>query len=98
MTTEERYARMCKKLEQDKHKRILQDNRAKSVDDKIKRNREKIIGQLFIKYFPITQEFTPGKTMAENADEFELLEEFIKSLAQCQQRYQEMEDKLSSLR
>ncbi len=98
MTIEERYDLLHKKLKQDKHRKILQDNRAKSADDKIKRNREKIIGQLFIKYFPIAQEFTPGKNMAENADEFELLEEFIKSLAQCQQRYQEIEDKLSSLR
>ncbi len=98
MTIDERFALMHKQLEQDKHKKILQDNRAKSADDKIKRNREKIVGQLFIKYFPIAREFTPGKTTAENADVFEPLEEFIESLAQRQQRYQEMEDKLSSLR
>lgn len=88
------YISAQKKISQYEHKKILQENRTKESEAKLELRRKVLIGEMFIKHFPIALEFTPGKSASENEQIFEPLEHFMESLAQCHQLYQAMEDSL----
>lgn len=94
MTIKEKLATAQKKVEQYEHQKILQENRSKEADAKIELRRKILIGEMFIKHFPIALEFTPGKSSDDNNQIFEPLNDFIESLAKCQESFQRMEDTL----
>lgn len=83
-----------KKLLQYEHKKILQENRSKDINNTIDLRRKILVGEMFLKYFPIALEFTPGKSTDENALIFEPLDNFMQSLFMCQQAFLAMEDAL----
>lgn len=97
MTVEEREARVQRKLEQYEHQLLLQENRNKEAKSKIELRRKILIGEMFIKHFPIAIQFTPGKSYDENRQIFEPLDKFIETLAEGQQSYQKMQDALIQL-
>lgn len=94
MTVEERLANAMKKVEQYEHQQLLQKKRNKEVEAKIELRRKILIGEMFIKHFPIALEFTPGKTSDEDSQIFEPLDEYMETLAECQQAFQNMEEAL----
>ena len=94
MTTEERFATLQKKHEQHKHQQSLQKNRNKDLDAKIELRRKILIGEMFLKHFPLALKFIPGKSSDEDTQIFKPLDNFMESLSQCQQSYQILEDTL----
>lgn len=94
MNADERLAAAQKKMEQYEHWKILQKNRDDMAKAKIDLRRKILLGEIFLKYFPIALKFTPGKSSEENAQIFESLDDFMKSLSECQQSFQMMEDML----
>lgn len=94
MTSEERLTMALKKVEQYEHQQLLQKNRNKEAESKIELRRKILVGEMFIKHFPFALEFTPGKSSDEDNQIFEPLDDFMKSLAECQQSFQKMEDAL----
>ena len=97
MTIEERLAKANEKEKQYKHQKILQDNRRKVDQSKINLRRKILLGEIFIKHFPIVLKFTPGKSSMEDSKTLELLDDYIGSLSKCQQAFQAMEDILCQL-
>ena len=95
MTIEVKLAQATKKMRQVEHQKILQENREKTAESKINFRRTVIVGELFIKHFPIAMHFFPGKTNEESGLEFKALDNFLGALAQCHQLYQEIENKRS---
>lgn len=97
MTIEERLAKANEKERQYTHQKILRDNRRKMDKSKIDLRRKILVGEIFIKHFPVALEFVPGKSSEDDAKIFEPLDDFMESLSQCQQSYQAIEDKLCHL-
>lgn len=95
MTTEERLEQAKKKAEQAEHRRILAENRDQTTKREKDERRKFIVGDMFCKHFPIALEITPGKSTEEDRLNFELLDQFMETLAKCQECYQKMEDALS---
>lgn len=96
MTVEERLSSMQEKIRQYEHKKILQENGDKEAKAKIDFRRKIILGELFIKHFPIALEFTPGKSAPENEQTFKPLDDFMQALSKCLKSYQAMEDTILS--
>ena len=96
MTVEEKLALAQKKISHYEHQRILQENRSKDAQTKSELRRKILVGEIFIKHFPIAMEFIPGKSSDEDSQSFKPLEDFMEALAQCQQAFQRMEDELRS--
>lgn len=94
MTVEERIAKVQKKVEQYEHKQLLRENQNKEAESKIELRRKILIGEMFIKHFPIALQFIPGRTSDENNQIFKPLDDYMEALAECQQSYQKMEDAL----
>ena len=94
MTVEEKAAIAHRKVEQYEHQRLLQENRNKEAESKIVLRRKILIGEMFIKHFPIALQFTPGKSSNENSQIFKPLDDYMKSIAECQQSFQKMEEAL----
>lgn len=94
MTVEERNAMVQRKVEQYEHQQLLRDNRSKEAEAKIELRRKILIGEMFIKHFPIALQFTPGRSSDENNQIFKPLDDYLEALAECQQSYQSMEDAL----
>lgn len=94
MTTADRLAQAKKQVEQAKHRRILEENRARESQRKTDDRRKYIIGDLFCKHFPIALEITPGRSTEEDRLNFEPLDNFMEALAMCQECYQELEESL----
>lgn len=94
MTTADRLAQAKKQVEQAKHRRILEENRARESQHKTDDRRKYIIGDLFCKHFPIALEITPGRSTEEDHLNFEPLDNFMEALAMCQECYQELEESL----
>lgn len=97
MTIEERLTKANEKERQFIHQKILQDNRRKTDKSKIDLRRKILVGEIFIKHFPIALEFVPGKSSMEDSKIFEPLDDYIGSLSNCQQAFQAMEDILCQL-
>ncbi|MBD5523847.1 MAG: hypothetical protein HDR04_05405 [Lachnospiraceae bacterium] len=97
MTVEERAAKVQRKVEQYDHQRLLQENRNKEAESKIELRRKILIGEMFIKHFPIALKFTPGKSSDENSRIFKPLDDYMELLAECQQSFQKMEEALIQL-
>lgn len=83
-----------KKFEQYEHRKVLRENRIKVDKNKIDLQRKIIIGEIFLKHFPIALEFTPDKLSKKNKLILEQLDDFIEALSKCQQAYQTIEDTL----
>lgn len=94
MTVEERNAMVQRKVEQYEHQQLLRDNRSKEAESKIELRRKILIGEMFIKHFPIALQFTPGRSSDENNQIFKPLDDYMEALTECQQSYQSMEDAL----
>lgn len=94
MTVEERTAIVQKKLEQHEHQQLLRKNHDKEAESKIELRRKILIGEMFIKHFPIALQFIPGKSSYEDNQIFKPLDDYMEILAECQQSYQKMEDAL----
>lgn len=94
MTVEERTAMVKRRVEQHEHQRLLRENRSKEEESKNELRRKTIIGEMFIKHFPIALQFTPGRTSDENNQIFKPLDDYMEALAECQWLYQKMEDVL----
>ena len=62
MTVEERTAIVQRKMEQIERQQLLRENRCKEEESKSELRRKIIIGEMFIKHFPIASQFTPGKS------------------------------------
>ena len=97
MNSEEKLTTARKKIAQYEHQRILQENRNKDSKAKIEIRRKILIGEMFIKHFPIALEFTPGKSSDDDTQIFKPLDDFMESLAVCQQSFQKMEEALLKL-
>lgn len=97
MTIEERLAKANDKEREYTHQKILQDNRRKTDKSKIDLRRKILVGEIFIKHFPIALEFVPGKSSDDDAKIFGPLDDYIESLSKCQQSFQAMEDMLCQL-
>lgn len=94
MTVEERNAMVQRKVEQYEHQQLLRENRNREAESKIELRRKILIGEMFIKHFPIALQFTPGRSSDENKQIFKPLDDYMEALAECQQSYQSMEDAL----
>lgn len=94
MTVEERTAIVQRKVEQIERQQLLRENRCKEAESKNELRRKIIIGEMFIKHFPIASQFTPGKSSDENNQIFNPLDDYMEALAECQRLYQKMEDVL----
>lgn len=94
MTVEERNAMVQRKVEQYEHQQLLRENRNREAESKIELRRKILIGEMFIKHFPIALQFTPGRSSDENNQIFKPLDDYLEALAECQQSYQSMEDAL----
>lgn len=94
MTVEERIDMTRRKVEQYEHQQLLRENRNREAESKIELRRKILIGEIFIKHFPIALQFTPGRTSDENKQIFKPLDNYMEALAECQQSYQKMEDAL----
>lgn len=92
MTVEERTAMVQRKVEQYEHQYLLRQNRSREAESKIELRRKILIGEMFIKHFPIASQFTPGRTSDENEQIFKPLDVYMEALAECQQSYLKMED------
>ncbi len=92
MTAEERIAMTRRKVEQYEHQQLLRENRNREAESKIELRRKILIGEMFIKHFPIALQFTPGRTSDENEQIFKPLDAYMEALAECQQSYLKMED------
>ncbi len=97
MTAEERATIAQKKVERYEHQQHLQANRNKEAKSKIEVRRKILIGEMFIKHFPIALQFTPGKSSNEDSQIFKPLDDYMESLAESQHAYQKMEDILTQL-
>ena len=97
MTGEEKMTIAQKKVERNEHRQLLQANRNKEAKSKMEHRRKVLIGEMFIKYFPVALQFTPGKSSDEDSQIFKPLDDYIKSLAESQHAYQKMEDILTQL-
>ncbi len=97
MTVEERTAIAKKKVERYEHQQLLQANRNKEAKSKMELRRKVLIGEMFIKHFPIALQFTPGKSSNEDSQIFKPLDDYMESLAESQHAYQKMEDILTQL-
>lgn len=86
------------KIAQFEHRQILQANRNKEAEIKLELRRKVLLGEMFLKHFPIALEFTPGKSSDEDARILELLDNFMESLSQSQQSYQLLEDAMLQFR
>lgn len=89
MTVTERLAQAQKKAQQVEHRQILRDNREKDAKEKELVRRKFFVGEMFAKHFPIVLEIAPNALSKEN---LELLDKFMEALAECQRRYQDLED------
>lgn len=94
MTTTDRLAQAKKQVEQAKHRRILEENRAQELQRKTDDRRKYIIGDLFCKHFPIALEIIPGKSAEEDRLNFESLDNFMEALATCHECYENLEESL----
>lgn len=94
MTVEERNAMVQRKVEQYEHQQLLRENRNREAESKIELRRKILIGEMFIKHFPIASQFTPGRSSDEDRQIFKPLDDYMEALAECQQSYQKMEDAL----
>lgn len=94
MTVEERNAMVQRKVEHYEHQQLLRENRSKEAESKIELRRKILVGEMFIKHFPIALQFTPGRSSDENNQIFKPLDDYMEALAECQQSYQSMEDAL----
>lgn len=92
MTGEERLTKALKKVEQYEHQQLLRDNRSKEAESKIELRRKILIGEMFIKHFPIASQFTPGRSSDEDQQIFKPLDDYMEALAECQQSYLKMEE------
>lgn len=95
MTVEERSAKVQRKVEQYEHQQLLRENCNKEAESKINLRRKTIIGEMFIKHFPIALQFTPGRSYDEDNQIFKPLDDYMELLAESQQSYQGMENALS---
>ena len=86
MTVDERLAQARKKAQQAEHRQILRDNREKNAKEKELMRRNFIVGEMFVKRFPIVLEIAP------NAESLEPLDKFMEALSECQRCYQDLED------
>ena len=94
MTVEERNAMVQRKVEQYEHQQLLRENRNREAESKIELRRKILIGEMFIKHFPIALQFTPGRSSDENKQIFKPLDDYMEAMAECQQSHQKMEDAL----
>jgi len=69
------------KTEQAKRKKILDKNAQEHKKRKIKDKQKFIIGELFLKYFPVIGKLIPGLTKKETAKVFEAFENLLISLS-----------------
>lgn len=92
MTVEERAAIVQRKVEQIERRQLLRENRCKEAESKIEFRRKILIGEMFIKHFPIASQFTPGRSSDEDRQIFKPLDDYMEALAECQQSYLKMED------
>ena len=91
MTVADRLAQARKKAQQEEHRQILRDNREKDAKEKELMRRSFIVGEMFVKRFPIVLEIAPNALSKES---LEPLDKFMEALAECQRRYQDLEDSL----
>ena len=84
MTVDERLAQAKKKAEQAEHRQILRDNREKDAKEKELMRRSFIVGEMFVKRFPIVLEIAPNALSKES---LEPLDKFMEALC-----YQDLED------
>ena len=89
MTVDERLAQAKKKAEQAEHRQILRDNRENNAKEKELVRRKFFVGEMFTKHFPIVLEIAPNGLSKES---LEPLDNFMEALAECQRRYQDLED------
>lgn len=92
---EEKLTIAKRKMKQYENQQILRENQIKGSKAKLDFRRKVLVGEMFLKYFPIALEFTPGKSSEEDEHIFELLDNFMESLSMCHQCFQIMEDSLS---
>ena len=89
MTVADRLAQAQKKVQQAEHRQILRDNREKEAKEKELVRRKFFVGEMFAKHFPIVLEIAPNALSKES---LEPLDKFMEALAECQRRYQDLED------
>lgn len=89
MTTAERLAQAQKKAQQAEHRQILRDNRERDAKEKEIIRRKFIVGDMFVKHFPIALEIAPKDSSKER---LEALDSFMEAMAECQRRYQDLEE------
>ena len=89
MTVDERLAQTRKKVEQAEHRQTLRDNWEKDAKEKELVRRKFMVGEMFVKHFPIVLEIAPNGLSKES---LEPLDNFMEALAECQRRYQDLED------
>ena len=82
------------KIEQLKRQKILQENRQKTIEQKINTRRKIIIGELFEERFTDVLKLMPGLTKAADKIEFAGLEKFILELASNAENVERLKEML----
>lgn len=93
MTVKNKYVTAHEKMEQYKHQQILRENREKKDQANIDLRRKVLVGEIFIKHFPIVLKFTPKSPDEDNLI-FKPLDDFMDSLSKCHECFQVMKDEL----
>lgn len=83
---------VLRKLEQYKRREKIKENQSREEQKKLNFRRKVIVGEMFIRYFPIALQFAPGNSIDEDKQNFEPLEKFMEMVAKCQQSFQNMEN------
>ena len=93
MTIEEKLAMADKKIEQAKHRRLLQQNRNVQKKHKQEEQMRFRVGEMFLEQFPFIKELlTPYDEYKAN-----LLQKYMEALANMHRAYEEIDDEIGKM-
>jgi len=78
---DDRINKQMERLEQLKRQKKAHEGRDKKRQEAISRERQRIVGAIFLEQFPEFSKCQPKRTMTENQIEFAILTHFISGLA-----------------
>ena len=95
LNIDERIAQNIERARQEKHRLQAQAARAKRKEVAINIDRQRIIGELSVRYFPELLQFHPYRTHGENQEEFAPLIRFLKELAADEKYISRLKEKIN---
>jgi type IV secretion system protein VirD4 len=99
LNTDETIKKSIERVEQLENQAKSKEKKENEIKKAIDKNRQRIVGEFFEKYFPEVLQFQPHQTAVENQVEFAPLENFLSALAadkECVARIKEIAAKQTS--